>query len=263
MITLFTTLKPSDNGGRIDVIQYNALMSWSYLPAEIMVFGDETGTKELVEEVSLRSAYNKRPATFASVQEHRGVNEFGTPLIEPMFRHASDVAQYDILGYVNGDIILKPSFTLAVKLSSVINKFLMVGRRINLEVKEKLDFEGDWRLELDAMIDNDAYAAVGAAIDYFVHTRYLWDNIPPELAIARYYWDNHLTWLVGTELRLPVIDATGVTLAVHQSHGQPIGFDSPEGLKNRDVVAYRMAGVEHSTHHLNSDGAVAPGAYNG
>ena len=76
-------------------------LSWTRLSPrpEILLFGDEEGTAEIARELGLRH--------FPEVAR----NEFGTPLLDDLFRQAEQHASTPLLGYVNGDIILTDDFT--------------------------------------------------------------------------------------------------------------------------------------------------------
>src|SRR5438876_11556063 len=102
MLTLFAIPKPFR--GHIAVIQRNAIMSWTLLQPrpEVILFGDEEGTAEICRELGLRHA----PAVER--------NEFGTPLLDDLFRKAEEQASYATLCYVNSDILLLDDFSKAV-----------------------------------------------------------------------------------------------------------------------------------------------------
>jgi hypothetical protein len=256
MIALFTTLKPSDDGGIIDTIQYNALMSWLHCPLEVMVFGDEWA--EPLGTLALDAAYKELPGNIRRV-DHQGLNAHGTPLIAPMFRFAGEVfGPGSLLCYINGDIILLPSFAAAVeRIRKMVGEYLVVGKRTNFSQQEKLEFGEGWDVELMQQVEERGYDAVSAAIDYFIHTYDLWSGdaaIPEDLTLARFYWDNHLTWLAGSRRRVPVVDATNLITAIHQDHPPITSFEAPEAKDNAGIVKGMMAGVEHCTHYFHEDG---------
>jgi len=256
MITLFTTLKPSDDGGIIDTIQYNALMSWLHHPISVLVFGDESPA--MTEDVALIAAHRDLPGKLHRL-DHVGLNEHGTPYIAPMFEFAGKVSDpRNLLCYINADIILLPTFWNAVeRIRRLVGEYLVVGKRTNFSQQEKIEFEPGWDTVLMQQVVERGYDAVACAVDYFIHTPDLWSGdavIPPDLTLARFYWDNHLLWLVGTIRRLPVIDATRWITAIHQDHPPITSFGSVEAQANNQIVRGRMAGVEHCTHYLHEDG---------
>ena len=90
MLTLFAI--PKHFRGHFAVIQRNAILSWngpsSAPQPEILLFGNEEGTAEIAAELGLRH--------FPEVTR----NEFGTPLLDDLFRQAEQHASTPLLGYV-------------------------------------------------------------------------------------------------------------------------------------------------------------------
>jgi hypothetical protein len=96
------------------------------------------------------------------------------------------------------------------------SRFLLVGHRWNLDVKEVLEFKPDWEEKLRSRVKQCATLAGANAIDFFVFPRGLLGEIPP-FAIGRPAWDNWTLYRAHT-LTVPLIDATPVMMAVHQNH---------------------------------------------
>lgn len=228
MLTLFTIPKPFR--GHIAVIQRNAIRSWTLLqPAcEILLFGDDEGTAEVAAEFGLRHI----PDVARS--------EYGTPLVNDLFEQAQQRATHDLLCYVNADILLMSDFMAAVR-RIPFRRFLMAGRRWDLDLEQAWDFQPGWenRLREYTLRYGKLHPPVG--IDYFVFTRGLWEDIPP-FAIGRTAWDN---WLIyeARARGAPLIDATRAVMAVHQNHDYahvPGGFEEawkgPEAERNRALM---------------------------
>lgn len=204
MITIFATTKPFE--GEIGLIQRNAILSWKEIipECEIILFGDEKGTKEMAEEIG---------AVYISDVEK---NELGTPLVSDIFEKAQKIAKNDIMVYINSDIVLTSDFLKAIK-SINFSKYLIVGRRWDLDVKEKIVFEDlDWEEKLKARVKKEGVLHGPSGIDYFIFPKGLWKKIPPFL-IGRTVWDDWLlydAWISGAKL----IDATELVMIVHQNH---------------------------------------------
>jgi hypothetical protein len=207
MLTIFTTAKPFK--GHVAVIQRNALKSWTLLhpDVEIILFGDDQGSAEAAKDLGIRH------------EPDVGRNEFGTILVSSMFQKAQAVARYDVLCYVNSDIILLDDFPRALKqVKAAHSQFLMAGRRWDVDIAEPIDFsapnwqEGTRRRTLAANHRRNAWW-----IDYFAFSRGLYGADAPPFAIGRTCWDNWLIWK-ALEQKKPVIDASRVTLAIHQNH---------------------------------------------
>lgn len=247
MLTIFATPKPFR--GHFDVIQRNAIRSWTLLrPAcEVILFGDDEGTKAVAAEFSIRH--------IANVER----NEYGTPLVSDLFKQAQQLSVHNLLCYVNSDIILMSDFTRAVQ--RVINhkrRFLLVGQRWNLNVNEELDFTQDWEKKLQAQISQNGQLEDSSGIDYFVFNRGLWDEIPP-FAVGRPGWDNWMLYRARS-LRAALIDATPVISAVHQNHDyshHPHGADGvwkgAEAKRNLALLDHHGCTTEDATHLLTAE----------
>jgi hypothetical protein len=205
LLTIFTTPKPFT--GHIDTIQRNAIESWTLLEPrpEIIVFGDEPGAQEVARDLGV---------IFGGEVVR---NEYGTPLVSDIFERAQRMATYDLLCYVNADIILLCDFMDAVRRIRDIPEFLMVGRRRDMDVSNHLDFtRPGWDSELKERAGNEAELQCIYRIDYFLFTRGLYREIPP-LALGRMYWDSWLIFHARTSGSL-VIDATAAVTVLHQNH---------------------------------------------
>ena len=138
MITIFTIPKPfKDN---ISIIQKNAIKSWQnqYPLSEIILIGDEIGVSEISNEMGIKQIMD--------IQK----NEFGTPLLSDAYNKIQNIAKYDKICYINTDIILIPNKPLEEILQIATdvskNSFLMVGKRINIDVNYSIDFSiNTWR----------------------------------------------------------------------------------------------------------------------
>ena len=248
MLTLFAIPKPFQ--GHTGVIQRNAIRSWRKMcpSCEIILFGDDEGTSEFAADLGVK---------------HIGEiarNEFGTPLVNDLFEQAQRVARFDVLGYVNADIILMSDFLEAVgQVRSNRAEFLTVGRRWDVDIREPWDFDStDWESRMRRLILEQGTIQSKAAIDYFVFSRGLLDAIPP-FAIGRTAWDN---WLIfrARERSSVVIDATKRVMAVHQNHeytgfsGKTALWGGKEAGKNRMLMAEGFRNLDDVTHLLLPEG---------
>jgi hypothetical protein len=251
MLTLFAI--PKHFRGHFATIQRNAILSWTRLAPrpEILLFGNEEGTAEIARELGLRH--------FPEVAR----NEFGTPLLDDLFRKAEQHASTPLLGYVNGDIILTDDFRAALeRVRSKYERFMMVGRRWDLDWDQPLDVShAGWA---ESMRERALAANVqrpGNYIDYFVYSRGLCDGLPP-LAIGRFSWDNYLLWRArsrGAEL----VDVSPAVVAIHQNHdyshhpkGKSEVREGPERKRNREMagVWWHLYTIEDATQILDADG---------
>ena len=229
MITLFTTPKPFR--GHIATIQRNAIQSWLRLrpPCEILVLGDDEGTADVAAEFGLRHI----PAIAR--------NEYGTPLLDSIFESAQASASYPLLAYLNADIILLSDFVSAAQ-RIPFRRFVMVGRRWDLDLNRALDFSHPgWEADLRAHLAERGVLHGIKGMDYFVFPAGLWGSIP-SFAIGRPAWDNWMIYRAYT-LGIAVVDATSAITAVHQTHDYahvPAGtgqtWEGPEARRNRALA---------------------------
>lgn len=216
MITIFAVPRAFEE--QIAIIQRNAILSWikTLLEAEIILFGDDRGVAEIAKELNIRH--------WPDIKK----NEFGTPLVSDIFEKAQNMAKFDTLCYINGDIILLPGFIEAV---NVINlpQFLIVGKRWDLKQKEVIDFSKDvWEEKLKEKIKKEGKLHGPTGIDYFVFRRGAFREIPP-FALGRTCWDNWFLYSAWQK-NIPIIDATKVAMVIHQNHDYSHHQDGKRGI---------------------------------
>jgi hypothetical protein len=207
MLTFFSTAKPFTGHSR--VVQRNALNSWKLLhpDVEIILFGDEEGAAEVCEELSLRhETYLER-------------NESGLKRIDHLFDRAQEIARHDVLCYVNCDIILTQDFLAALtRVREREKRFLMVGRRWDLDVTTPLDFANpQWAEAIQKRARASGRQRPAQWIDYFAFSKGLYLHQIPAFVIGRVNWDNWLIWFADA-VGARVIDASKAITAVHQNH---------------------------------------------
>lgn len=252
MLTIFTI--PRSFEGDISLIQRNAIQSWFCLgnDVEIILFGQEKGVREIAEEFKIKNISDI------------AVNDFGTPLINDVFEKAQEISQNQILAYVNADIILTESFLKAVK-SLNLKEYLMVGRRMDLNVDKEIDFkDAKWQDDLikDAQERGMLHGFCG--IDYFVFSKKLFKNTP-SFTIGRPYWDCWLVYLARFS-KISVIDATDVIIAVHQNHESSHERIRKDPVKKKEAQSnkffakngFNILTIREANLLLTSNGLIPP-----
>ena len=226
LLTIFTAPKPFTNPN-ISLIQSNAMQSWQHLADEVNVvlIGDEPGIAEFASEVGIQHL------------PQVDCNPLGTPLVSSIFALARQFSTSPLLAYVNADILLTPQFVnVARQVYCQVNKFLIVGRRYDLNLEQPLEFNPGWDLYLlsDVQIRGRLHPAAGS--DYFIFPRPCFTDIP-KFAIGRAGWDNWMLFHARTQ-HYPIVDATSSIFAIHQDHdyshlpnGQP-HYRLPESSEN-------------------------------
>ncbi len=205
MLSIFSCPKPFRDSSNI--IQRNAIKSWTLLQPrpEIILVGKENGTVEVCKEFGIRH--------IPEIQQ----NEYRTPLISSIFSEAEKATIYSLMCYINADIMLMNNFIEAVQeVAQQMQEFLIVGHRWDLEIKEPIDFSGEWKEGLEADISMRGKFHAHTGIDYFVFPKGLIKDIPPFL-VGRPGWDS---WLIyhARSRNIPVVDITSVATVVHQNH---------------------------------------------
>ena len=202
MPTVFSIPKPFE--GAAATAQWNALRSWRALgdDVELLLFGDESGVAQAARSLGARHEPRIKRTTY------------GTPLVSEAFARAAELVTGDVIVYANADIIFLRDILSAVEHVSRL-RALAVGRRVDVTVDRELDFTGPWEQELRVLAGRGEHGTE-RQIDYMVFPRDVPWQMPP-FAVGRPGWDNWVLYR-ARRLGLPILDATEVVLAVHQSH---------------------------------------------
>lgn len=250
MITFFTIPKPFR--GHEAIIQTNAIRSWQQLrPAcEVILFGDEEGIAEAARANGVRHV----PELVR--------NEHGTPILDSTFNRAQELAKHEVMCYINGDIILTGGVLEAVKrVQATTDRYLIVGRRCNLDVTELIDFNApDWEAELLTFMRGKGEMAPHNNIDYFIFPKGLFRNVLQPFLVGRPYWDNWMLWK-ARDIGARLVDATATITAVHQNHGGRTWHIKGTLHNDEGNVNYRLLGsglrgysISNATHYLEPGG---------
>jgi hypothetical protein len=205
MLTIFSTPKPFE--GLADVHQRNAVGSWTRLGAEVLLLHAD---RDAARELGARC-----------VPEVEGLD--GLPYVRELFGLAESLALHDLLVYANADVILLPGLLSAVeRAAECFERFLMVGRRWDIELTERLEFGPGWEAELRERVQKCGRLHSESGKDWFAFRHPLGLEFPL-FVVGRVTWDN---WLLDAALGdgVPVVDATTCVTAVHQEHGYPDGW---------------------------------------
>lgn len=238
-LTLFSSPKPFIDP-HIDVIQRNAVHSWLEMGSEVEVvlLGNEKGLAEVCRELNVKHV--------PSVE----TNNLGTPLISSLFNTTRKLNDSPLLAYVNSDILLFNDFLESAKtVHRIVEKFLLVGQRWDMDIAHKLDYSNGWqeRLRQECCKSGKLHKPMGS--DYFIFPRECFVDVP-DFAVGRAGWDN---WMIYESRRRgwKTIDATQEILIIHQNHdyahlpnGKP-HYRLPETSDN-----VRLAGGKRSIFHL-------------
>lgn len=205
-LTIFSAPKPFTDS-HITTIQRNAIGSWLALgeQIEVMLIGDDEGIAEVAADYHV--------CHFADVKK----NTLGTPLVSDIFALARQHASTDMLCYINADVMLTPDIISAMLIcASRWNKFLVVGQRWDLEVKQPLQFYETWSRDIHTDVHQLGRLHPVGGSDYFLFPKKCFTRIP-DFAIGRAGWDNWMFYQART-MNWPLVDASQAVMVIHQDH---------------------------------------------
>lgn len=210
MLTIFGT--PKAFFGQTAVDQTNAIISWKMMlpEAQIILIGDDPGTSSVAEQLGVSHV----PGV--------ATNDLGTPRLDDIFRIAQKNAQYDILMYINADIVFTHS--LATHMGSLSahfkdgNNILAIGRRWDTKQKfvlksDNSDLNQFYKTISTAVSDSKLHGRSG--LDYFIFNKNSFRL--PAFLIGRPCWDNWLLWHCYKN-KFSIIDCTDTLTVLHQDH---------------------------------------------
>jgi len=252
MLTLFSTPKPFE--GHIAVIQRNAIQSWKRLhpDVDVILFGDDKGAAQASAELGVRHVL--------TVQR----NEHGTKFLTSIFDQAQDLARYDLLCYVNCDILLLSDYARALSaVAARFPRFLMVGQRWDTDIRQPIPFHlSGWEDRVRQRSAEDNHLRPPNWIDYFTFRRGLFYKNTPPFVIGRPGWDNWLLWKARSS-GAAVIDASEAVRAIHQNHDYSYHPDGEAGVWQGEEAQHNYAllengrffgTIENATHRLSPSG---------
>jgi len=130
-----------------------------------------------------------------------------------------------------------------------MNRFLMVGRRWDVDIQLSLNFEEpDWEHKLRQLARTTNRPRPAQWIDYFLFPKGLYYKKIPQFVVGRPGWDNWLLWY-PLSMHIPVVDASSDVLAVHQNHDYSYHSDGEKGVWQGEEAQenYRLHGDKFGT----------------
>jgi hypothetical protein len=238
-ITIFSCPKPFASAA-ITRIQHNALRSWKELgpEVEVMLAGNEEGVAEAAQQYKLQHLPQIRQ------------NRLGTFLLSSVFAEVRQRSEAPLLAYVNADLILMNDFLeSAFCVSGQVGRFVIVGRRWDLDLHTPLSFGEGWEDDLRREVLRRGRLHSPNGSDYFVFPRACFPSLP-DFAVGRSAWDNWMIYHARKE-GYPVVDASRSICAIHQSHdyGHLPGGRSHHGMPE-SLWNVELAGGRHRIFYL-------------
>ena len=212
MLTIFSTLKPRGMPFA-DNVQRNAISSWQALdaPCEILLLGSDEGTAEIAAEYSLRHE--------PDIPRHGDA----PPLAGSLFARAQKLARFDLMMYINSDVILLsdfiPTLSRIVELRKGCSRpFLIAGCRHDLHLKQRLNFQDPrWEASLREKNEKCGKLHRTATIDYFIFKKGPYPGDMPEFTVGANWIDNWLLYRARA-MGMDIIDATAGITAIQQEY---------------------------------------------
>ncbi len=239
LVTIFTAPKPFREA-HIDLIQRNAIQTWTALgkDVEIALIGGEEGIGKAAADLGVRHLPEVK------------TNKECTPLISSIFELGRSINTSPLLAYINADILLLPNFLESARITlELAERFLVVGQRWDLNVRESIGESNGWEGQILEEVQTKGKLHPPMGSDYFLFPRSCFQVIP-DFAVGRAGWDN---WMIyqGRREGWKVVDASASITVIHQDHdynhlpgGKP-HYRLPESGEN-----IRLAGGKRTIFHL-------------
>lgn len=251
-LTIFAVPKAFD--GHTEIIQRNAITSWTFLPddTEVILLGNDAGVKEIADELGVQHLPNLKR------------NDLGTPTLDSVFQLAHEHAAAPLLMYLNSDIILNRSVhrMLDAIEATASKKFLAIGQRRDFDQNEPINFDAEWEKRIETKAERHGTFASILCKDYFVFPASMYQTIPA-FSIGRGNWDS---WMVANSVDqgIPVFDVTDQLFAGHQNHDHHhaggrakayvTGAEAKQNKKLAGGTNYVSGSV--ATHKINANGQI-------
>ncbi len=173
---------------------------------EIILFGNEEGTAEICQELGLRHI------------PELARNKFGKSLVNDLFEKAQRLATYDLLCYINADIIVTQGLIRSINIvSKRWKRFVIICGTWELSMENEINLSTpDWERQLRALVKKNRRAPSSIGMDLFLFPRGFYDHIPP-FSISGLAWDNWLIFKTRSK-RIPLVDTSHFMFIVHPDH---------------------------------------------
>ena len=210
------------------------------------------GAQNLTVMVDNTLSCEALPAFLSGTQclgvEHCRDETFHSPTMGCVFSSflsAREHARNDIIGFINGDILIFESFVNAIQIcNQMFQRFLLVGRRhlsaVAVSYPESLS---QWS-EIEQQTE-DAILDGPFAVDYFVTRFSESQNMQeiPNFIVGTQRWDNFLLMkYLNASKDLLVVDATFVAPVLHQVMNKVETHEDRPAAEFNDNLAFESSG---------------------
>ena len=252
MLTIFAT--PRAFAGEFDVIQRNAIASWSRLRPrpQILLIGNDPGTAAVCRQFDIEHLPEVR------------LSELGTPFADSMIELAEARARHSLMLWIAADTILCGDVMPAVAtVSRRFDRFCMIAGRHRMPHPVPIDFEDpDWEGKLKTTSVEPLLDDLCAG-DFFVFPRSFWGTFPSFIE-GRSALDG---WMLFKTLEsgAALVDATPALTTIHQDHsytrdpgGAAAKLSGPEIRHNEALARNRTLTRDNADWILTPEGLRRP-----
>ena len=198
---------------------------------EIIAFSHDLSTKLVCDEYQIRY-----------IKDFKN-NNYGTPLLDGIWKKVKEVATNDLICYINTDIILLPSFIEEISLLNK-NNYFITGRRWDIAIDSLISYNKNWHTNLIKKVKKEGKLHPASGADFFLFPKSLMPDMP-RFAIGRAWWDN---WIFSyfKSKKVPIVDATEI-MTIHQNHDylhiksveEGTTFKGAEREENKKIASLR------------------------
>ena len=243
MVTMGTVIRGNE-WKNLDVEKNKAVMT--SLHALSLQFGDQNIVLLVDEDSDCKTLPLFLQRAQCAGLEDCMHDTFRAPTMDCIFLKLWKLAKNDIVGFINGDILVFDSFRHSVKsCADNYENFVMVGRRhLSPVAFSNPTTKTGWD-ELEALVKNLPIDG-SFAIDFFVVRKTarlfnaVFKDFPP-FVIGTWRWDNYLLLLFIRDEMTVIIDATYVAPIVHQVFNEVEPHESrPAAYYNNELASSKV-----------------------
>lgn len=208
MFTIFTFPRPFKEPFLTP--QINAINSWKKIHSDVEIFliNDEENSSKIFAEANNIKCINGK------------FSKYGSPLLRYALNEIKKQAKHKDIVFLNTDIIYIDGFIRSINaIRSHYKEYFVVGRRKDIELKQKIDFSNDNYKSLLIDLYNRGQLHNLSGLDYWIFPKNLFNDIP-DFRIGKPGYDS---WLLANASKklVPTIDASQTVRILHQNHYYP------------------------------------------
>lgn len=208
MFTIFTFPRPFKEPFLTP--QINAINSWKKIHPDVEIFlinDEENSSKIFAKSNDIKCIDGK-------------FSKYGSPLLKYALTEIKKQAKHNDILFLNTDIIYIDGFVTSIKaIRSHYNQYFVVGRRMDIDLNQKIDFSVENYKSVLIDLYNKGKLHNLSGLDFWLFSKNLFDDIP-NFRIGKPGYDS---WLLANAYKnsIPTIDASQTIRILHQNHYYP------------------------------------------